>query len=223
MIGIVEVKDIWSSALLPEFWRDHPQYLAMILLGIALLVIAGRFAVVRTMLRLVVWGVVLTVLFLVIVQRAQFDPNLGRIATLLHLHEQEVVGKEVRIRIAPDGHFWANARIAGVSRRMLIDSGATITALSVRTARAAGLDLEDAVFPVVLRTANGSISAQTAKISSLRLGTIRANDLPVVVSPAFGNTDVLGMNFLSKLKSWRVEDGTLILLPHHPKPVQPTS
>ena len=64
MIGIVEVKDIWSSALLPEFWRDHPQYLAMILLSIALLVIAGRFAVVRTLLRLVVWGVVLTVFFL---------------------------------------------------------------------------------------------------------------------------------------------------------------
>jgi aspartyl protease family protein len=25
------------------------------------------------------------------------------------------------------------------------------------------------------------------------------------------------MNFLSKLQSWRVEDGTLILVPHHPQ------
>lgn len=37
--------------------------------------------------------------------------------------------------------------------------------------------------------------------------------LPVVVSPAFGDTDVLGMNFLSRLKSWRVEGDTLILEP----------
>jgi aspartyl protease family protein len=39
----------------------------------------------------------------------------------------------------------------------------------------------------------------------------------VVVSPAFGDTDVLGMNFLSRLKSWRVEDGVLVLVPHHPQ------
>jgi aspartyl protease family protein len=49
----------------------------------------------------------------------------------------------------------------------------------------------------------------------LRLGDIAARGLGVVVSPAFGDTDVLGMNFLSKLKSWRVEGQTLILEPHH--------
>jgi aspartyl protease family protein len=41
----------------------------------------------------------------------------------------------------------------------------------------------------------------------------------VVVSPAFGNMNVVGMNFLSRLKSWRVEDGVLILQPHHPQAV----
>jgi aspartyl protease family protein len=35
----------------------------------------------------------------------------------------------------------------------------------------------------------------------------------VVVSENFGNLDVLGMNFLSRLHSWRVEDKTLILEP----------
>ena len=32
-----------------------------------------------------------------------------------------------------------------------------------------------------------------------------------------GDTDVLGMNFLSRLKSWRVEEGVLVLVPHHPQ------
>ena len=45
----------------------------------------------------------------------------------------------------------------------------------------------------------------------------------MVVSPAFGETDVLGMNFLSRLKSWRVEGSTLILEPHHPQPYTPKS
>jgi len=41
-----------------------------------------------------------------------------------------------------------------------------------------------------------------------------------VVSPAFGETNVLGMNFLSRLASWRVEENTLILVPHHPQKVE---
>ncbi len=106
--------------------------------------------------------------------------------------------------MAPDGHFWARVTLDGVSRRMLVDSGATVTALSTTTAQAAALDVRDSAFPMILNTANGQIRAQTATVRELRLGDIAARDLGVVVSPAFGDTDVLGMNFLSKLKSWRV-------------------
>ncbi len=102
---------------------------------------------------------------------------------------------------------------------MLVDSGATLTALSSATAEAAGAEARMPAFPVVLNTANGMIRAETARVDSLRIGTIRADKMPVVVSPAFGETDVLGMNFLSRLKSWRVEGSTLILEPHHPQPL----
>jgi aspartyl protease family protein len=71
--------------------------------------------------------------------------------------------------------------------------------------------------PVVMQTANGSVTAQTAVAPELRIGNVVARDLPVVISPAFGDMNVLGMNFLSRLKSWRVEDGVLVLVPHHPQ------
>ncbi|MEN2784920.1 hypothetical protein ACFOKI_15215 [Sphingomonas qilianensis] len=35
----------------------------------------------------------------------------------------------------------------------------------------------------------------------------------MIVSPAFGETNVIGMNFLSRLKSWRVEGNILVLEP----------
>ncbi|QNE31451.1 TIGR02281 family clan AA aspartic protease [Sphingomonas sp. NBWT7] len=165
------------------------------------------------------WLVLLGALAMVIVRRERFDPYLGSVARMLDLSSQQVAGEETRIRMSPDGHFWANVRFGGVDRRMLIDSGATVTALSLATAQAAGLDVREAGFPMLLRTANGTIRAQTADIAELRLGNVVARDLPVVVSPAFGNTDVLGMNFLSRLKSWRVEERTLIMTPHHPQPV----
>lgn len=120
-------------------------------------------------------------------------------------------GAETRIRQAGDGQFWADVTINGVARRMLVDTGATTTALSVATARAAGLDIERDPFPVILDTANGRIAARRATARRVVVGAIVADDLGVVVAPAFGDTDVLGMNFLQRLKSWRADGGTLIL------------
>lgn len=129
------------------------------------------------------------------------------------LSDQQVSGSETRIRMADDGHFWADVEINGIRRRMLIDSGATTTALSVATATAAGLDPEESPFATVVNTANGAVTARTATARRVVIGSVTATDLGVVTSAAFGDTDVIGMNFLSRLESWRVERGTLILTP----------
>ena len=121
------------------------------------------------------------------------------------------------MKMASDGHFWVRARINGVERRMLIDSGATVTALSEETARAADVESGTGLARVVLRTANGTAPARTGKIDELRVGNIVARNLRIVTAPGLGTLDVLGMNFLSKLDSWRVEGRTLILVPHHPQ------
>ena len=158
------------------------------------------------------FGILAFCLFLLF-QQAPFDPNLSRLNDQLGLDSQQVSGEEVHIRISRDGHFWANATINGVERRMLIDSGATITAISADTAQRAAVDKSANLLPVVLQTANGAVQAETGTIGSLVLGNIEARDLNVVISPALGNMDVLGMNFLSQLASWSVQDGTLILVP----------
>ncbi|MGN6819040.1 MAG: retropepsin-like aspartic protease family protein [Sphingomonas sp.] len=129
--------------------------------------------------------------------------------------DQTVVGSEVRIPMADDGHFWAHATINGVERTMLVDSGATVTALSTGTAAAAKIDFDTLSAPAVVNTANGTVTGQSATIDSLKVGGITATDLPTIVAPEFGDQDVLGMNFLSRLKSWRVEGKTLILTPDH--------
>lgn len=189
-------------------------YLVLLILPISAL-IARRVPILRIVLSLASWALIIGLLVIVVGQRERFDPYLQRIASVLKIADQTVVGRETRIRMAADGHFWARVTLDGVPRRMLIDSGATVTALSTHTAQAAALDVRNSAFPMILNTANGQISAQTATVRELRLGDIAARGLGVVVSPAFGDTDVLGMNFLSKLKSWRVEGQTLILEPHH--------
>lgn len=154
----------------------------------------------------------LALLLFVLAQQAAFVPGLSWLADGLG-GGQEVSGDEVRIRMAPDGHFWARVQVNGVERRMLIDSGATVTALSEETADLAGIERDPAIAPVVLRTANGVVRARTGEVERLAFGGLEARNLKVVISPGLGGFDVLGMNFLSELGSWRVEGRTLVLTP----------
>jgi aspartyl protease family protein len=151
-------------------------------------------------------------IFLVL-QQAPFDPNLSRLSSAVGLDRQEVVGGEVRIPMARDGHFWVDARINGTKRRMLVDSGATVTALSQETARAAGVEADATLVPLLMQTANGTVRAEAGTVDALTIGAIEARRVKVVISHALGNTDVLGMNFLSELAAWRVEGRTLFLVP----------
>lgn len=165
-------------------------------------------AVIRGALSLAFLAFALFVLF----QQAPFHPGLSSLMGKVGLDSQTVAGDTVRIRMSPDGHFWANVEINGVPRRMLIDSGATVTTISEQTAQVTAVD-PDGLMPVILRTANGAITARTGAIDSLSLGSIEARNLKVVVAPTPGSIDVLGMNFLSDLASWRVEQRTLVLAP----------
>jgi len=164
-----------------------------------------------------IWAVLLIGGVLIVgLARDGLASSWEQLKTVMGNDEQRVAGNAVRLRMAPDGHFWATATINGKPVRMLVDSGATVTSLSMETAREAGLDLDQNPFPVQIMTANGAVMARTSSINRLMIGPIVATDLRVHVAEEFGTTNVLGMNFLSRLKSWRVENGWLILEPNHP-------
>jgi aspartyl protease family protein len=182
-----------------------------------LLMVLQRLPVVGRLIRFAFSAALLAFLIFVVLQMAPYQPELSRITGSLGLDDQEVAGKELRVPMAADGHFWVRATINGVERRMLIDSGATITALSATTASQAKVDVSSGLAPIVLQTANGAAPARAGQVDELKVGNIVARNLRIVTSPGLGNMDVLGMNFLSRLQSWRVEARTLILVPHHPQ------
>ena len=197
------------------------QHLALYAVAAAVLIMfIQRIPVVGRIFRAIFTFALLAFLIFILLQQAPYQPELARLTQGLGLDDQKVAGNELRVRMASDGHFWALASINGVKTRMLIDSGATVTAVSARTARQAGIDTGRGLTPVILRTANGAAPAETGSIDELKVGNVVARNLKVVTSPGLGDLDVLGMNFLSKLDSWRVEGRTLILVPHHPQPTR---
>jgi aspartyl protease family protein len=206
---------------MPVHTAPEWQHLAFYAIAAALLImLLQRIPYVGRVIRFAFSLGLLAFLIFVLLQQAPYQPELSSITQRLGLDDQQVAGRELRVRMSPVGHFWVVASINGVMRRLLIDSGATVTAISASTARAAGVDAGTGITPVVLRTANGMAPAQTGAIEELRVGNIVARNLRIVTSPGLGNIDVLGMNFLSRLESWRVEGRTLILVPHHPQNAQ---
>ncbi len=203
---------------MPITGPDWQQLAIYAVLAAVVIMLLQRIPVVGKVIRFAFSFGLLALLIFVVLQQAPYQPELASITQRLGIDDQQVVGKEVRVRMGADGHFWVNARVNDVERRMLIDSGATITAISDRTARRAGVEAGAGLSPVVLRTANGMAPAKTGKIEELWVGNILARNLKIVTSPGLGDMDVLGMNFLSQLKSWRVEGKTLILVPNHPQP-----
>ena len=195
------------------------QTLALYAAGIALIVfLLQRIPVVGRFIRFAISFALFAFLIFVLLQQAPYNPTLARFTESLGVDDQRVAGDELRVRMSGDGHFWVNATINGVPRRMLVDSGATVTAISADTARDAGVETGTGLTPVVLKTANGMAPARTGSIDELRIGNIVARDLKIVTAPGLGDIDVIGMNFLSELQSWRVEGRTLVLVPHHPQP-----
>lgn len=190
------------------------QELALYALAAALvLALQFRLPYVGNALRALVSVGLLAFAIFLILQQAPFDPGLSQLNAKLGLDRQTVDGREVRIPMARDGHFWVEARLNGEEVRMLVDSGATVTALSADTAKRAGIEKDAMLVPLLLKTANGTVPAEGGTIAKLEVGGIEARNLKAVISPALGNTDVLGMNFLSALRSWRVEGKMLILVP----------
>ena len=150
------------------------------------------------------------VLVTVVLQLSRMDPRLDIAVPEIGLPEQVVAGGETRVPLSPDGHFWLEAEVNGVPANFLVDTGATVTAVSQGVAEAAG---RRGGIPVRITTANGPINASISSAESLSFGNVEARGIDVVIAPNLGRTNVLGMNVLSRLSSWRVEDNTLILVP----------
>lgn len=159
------------------------------------------------------WAAIAAIAWVAVIHRYEIEGAFTAATERMGLAEQTTDGKTVRIRQSPDGHFYASVTLDGTPVRMMVDSGATITAISTDTAARAGIAIDDTRFPVMLTTANGTIAAKRGNVDAATVADITTRDLGVVISPAFGDVNVLGMNFLSRLASWRVEGGTLILVP----------
>ncbi len=158
------------------------------------------------------WIAIFAALFAMFSFRFEFQAVWERVKSdISGTAGQSVSGEDITIRRQDDGHYWLQLDVNGKPVRFMIDSGATTTAVNADTARETGIEVDMNGYPVFLNTANGRVTAQRVDIQSLKIGTHELGQHDVVVSESFGDTNVLGMNFLDSMQSWKVEGNVMTL------------
>ena len=160
-----------------------------------------------------IWALIFAGVYGVVLFRPELSEVWARAkADLTGDAAPSVVGETTVIRRAPDGHYWVDAEVNGQSMRFLIDSGATSSILSDTAASALGLNGKDGS-SVMIETANGVINGWPVEVPLVRVGTIEVRPLEMMVTDGGGDTNILGMNWLNRLGSWKVEQGVMTITP----------
>jgi aspartyl protease family protein len=118
----------------------------------------------------------------------------------------------VHLSAVQGGHFLADASVNGTHVRFLVDTGASIVALSAFDARRLGLDPQELDYNITVSTANGQTRAASVSLDELRIGSISRSQVPALVaSEGALEQSLLGMTFLNLIGSFEMGDGVLIL------------
>ena len=119
----------------------------------------------------------------------------------------------VRVRAHRDGHFYIDSRVNGQNVRFLVDTGASVVALSPDDAERIGFDRTRLDFSQRLHTAGGIVRAAPVVIRTLELGDIRLTNVRAVVNGERLPHSLLGISALERLGGYEVRGGTLTLRP----------
>lgn len=110
-----------------------------------------------------------------------------------------------------DGHFWTRADVGGTQVKFMVDTGASIVALTYFDAQRLGLKPEELDFDSEIRTAGGLTYGAPVTLASIRIGRVEVEDVPAVILRTELEQSLLGMTFLGELHSYEVRQGQMII------------
>jgi aspartyl protease family protein len=138
-------------------------------------------------------------------------------AAALMTHDQapEVIRSSSPTVVIPPsggGHFRVTGRVDGQAVDFMVDTGASVIALTQRDAAALGIHPAEHEYAALVKTANG-----VTRVAPIQLGMVEIDDIAlrnvaaVVMPPGASSDNLLGMSFLSRLHRFEYADGKLVL------------
>ncbi len=135
-----------------------------------------------------------------------FKPLLQPVEQPIRLHAI------MELEAGSGGHFITSADINNRAVEVLVDTGASAVALSQEDAKRIGLKPHNLTYDVPVSTANGMGKAARVMLREVQIGSVRVHNVEgLVLQEGALRGTLLGMSFLSRLRSFSVENGKLVL------------
>lgn len=110
-----------------------------------------------------------------------------------------------------NGHVFLDAAVNGGTVRFLVDTGASLVALTQKDARAAGIGANELRYTGRVATASGEARVAPLKLREIRLGQLTLEDVDAVVVDAPLGVSLLGMSFLKRVEAYEMREGKLVI------------
>ena len=192
-------------------------YLLPIALVLSVGIWASRRTVSETLRNLLIWRVIILALATVYLYRNDAMDVGNRLLAGLIPGRAFVVttsegGQEIILHKLLNGHFEADVTVNGQKIEMLVDTGASMVALSHEDAARVGLIPENLTYSMTVMTANGRARAAPVELGDVSIGPISRRDVAATVAEE-GKLDqsLLGMSFLETLGSMQMQTDELRL------------
>ena len=122
-------------------------------------------------------------------------------------------GASAQVLKAPDGHYWADARIEGRAVRVMVDTGASVVVLTPADAARLGLKLEADDFSATVTTASGPVRAAPVELKAVAVAGARVEKVQALVVEQGLPHSLLGMSYLGRLSAFTATPAALTLRP----------
>lgn len=109
-----------------------------------------------------------------------------------------------------NGYFYADVQVNGAPVHAVVDTGATVIALSRDDARAAGIATSIGTNDVVGQGADGVVKGEEVTLDRVTLGQKTVAQVPAIVL-SNGGQSLLGQSFLAKFASVKIEGDKMVL------------
>ena len=110
------------------------------------------------------------------------------------------------------GHFSTDGRVEGRRIGFMVDTGASVIALTESSAAQVGIRPLRTDYTAPVSTANGVVKGARARLSSVDIGGLEVRDVEAMVLPDnVLSENLLGLSYLSRLKRFEYSGGKLVL------------
>lgn len=121
-------------------------------------------------------------------------------------------GRTVKIPRDSRGHFQTDGRIDGQRLSFMVDTGASVIALTENDAARIGKRPSRGDYNATVNTANGQVKAARVRLASVDVGGLVVRDVDAMVLPdGVLSENLLGLSYLSKLKRFEMANGQMVL------------